>query len=338
MTYLANLCHDCRECVFACPFTTPHEFGVNPPKVFAELRQESYKKYAIASPLGKLNFWATTVIAIAVFFIIALALNGSTNVFSQHLETGGFYKVLSEGLLTILFSIFGLWMLFAWVFGAVRFWRDLKSEQTQPVAGRDVVKAIKDSFTLRYLGKETPDSEVPMQRRVLHHFVFYGFLLDLASTTLGAFYSHVLHIQAPYPVMSPIVILGILGGIGILIGTSGFIFVKTKDDRSATDEGAVKSGRAFSTSLLLVAATGFLLLALRDTPAMGTILVIHLSTVTSLFLTAPYTKFTHFIYRFMALVRYAQEERVNGAPATPTSAAYSAGNFKKKVGVDSTNQ
>lgn len=312
MTYLANLCHDCRECVFACPFTTPHQFGVNPPKLFAELRQESYHKYALTSPLGKVNFWLTTVIALVVFLVIALFVNGSGNVFSQHLGSGAFYKVLSEGFLTILFTIFGLWMVFGWVIGAARYWRDLKSEKTQPVIARDVTKAIRDAFALRYLGKETPDSEVPMQRRWLHHFVFYGFLLDFASTTLGAFYSHVLHIQAPYPVFSPVVILGIIGGIGILVGTGGFIYVKSKDDRSATHAGAVKSGRAFSISLLLVAATGFLLLALRDTAAMGIILVIHLSTVASLFLTAPYTKFTHFVYRFMALVRYAQEERTNG--------------------------
>jgi len=309
MPYLANLCHDCRECVFACPFTTPHEFGVNPPKLFAELRQETYQKYALQSPLGKMNFWATATLAFVVFFILALSLSGSGGVFSAHRGAGAFYKVISEGLLTILFSIFGIWMALGWVSGAVRYWRDLKSEKTAPVTSQDVAKAIKDALQLRYLGKETPESQVPLQRRVLHHFVFYGFLFDFASTLLGAFYSHALHIQAPYPIMSPVVILGILGGIGIVIGTAGFIFVKTKDDRLATDAGAVQSGRAFSVSLLLVAATGFLLLSLRDTPVMGTILVIHLSTIASLFLTAPYTTFTHFVYRFLSLVRYAQEER-----------------------------
>src|SRR5437762_13796343 len=48
MTYLANLCHDCRDCYHACPFTTPHEFSINPPKLFAQLREETYRKYASA--------------------------------------------------------------------------------------------------------------------------------------------------------------------------------------------------------------------------------------------------------------------------------------------------
>ena len=50
-----------------------------------------------------------------------------------------------------------------------------------------------------------------------------------------------------------------------------------------------------------------LLLFLRDTPAMGVLLAIHLGVVFSLFFTMPYGKFVHGIYRFMALVRYARE-------------------------------
>ena len=27
LTYLANLCHNCGECLYACQFAPPHEFG-----------------------------------------------------------------------------------------------------------------------------------------------------------------------------------------------------------------------------------------------------------------------------------------------------------------------
>jgi citrate/tricarballylate utilization protein len=51
-----------------------------------------------------------------------------------------------------------------------------------------------------------------------------------------------------------------------------------------------------------------LLLALRGTPAMGTLLAVHLGVVFGLFLTLPYGKFVHAIYRYAALVRYSLEQ------------------------------
>ena len=45
LTYLANLCFDCRACFYACQYAPPHEFAVNVPKIFAELRTETYREY-----------------------------------------------------------------------------------------------------------------------------------------------------------------------------------------------------------------------------------------------------------------------------------------------------
>ena len=32
VNYLANLCHNCGECYYACPYTPPHEYALNLPK------------------------------------------------------------------------------------------------------------------------------------------------------------------------------------------------------------------------------------------------------------------------------------------------------------------
>ena len=64
---------------------------------------------------------------------------------------------------------------------------------------------------------------------------------------------------------------------------------------------------AFIAMLLAVGATGLLLLVARATPAMGTLLALHLGFVFAFFVTMPYGKFVHGLYRFGALVRYAME-------------------------------
>jgi citrate/tricarballylate utilization protein len=52
-----------------------------------------------------------------------------------------------------------------------------------------------------------------------------------------------------------------------------------------------------------------MLLALRDTPAIGLLFAVHLGFVLALFLSLPYGKFVHGLYRVLALVKYAAERR-----------------------------
>jgi citrate/tricarballylate utilization protein len=63
------------------------------------------------------------------------------------------------------------------------------------------------------------------------------------------------------------------------------------------------------TLLTMVALTGLLLLGLRATSAMGTALAVHLGFVLALFVTLPYSRMVHGLYRFAALLRNAIEAR-----------------------------
>jgi citrate/tricarballylate utilization protein len=52
LAFLANLCHNCGECLYACQYAPPHEFGINVPKTLAEIRVQSYRDYAWPQALG----------------------------------------------------------------------------------------------------------------------------------------------------------------------------------------------------------------------------------------------------------------------------------------------
>ena len=106
--------------------------------------------------------------------------------------------------------------------------------------------------------------------------------------------------------------LGTLGGIGLLIGPVGLLAEKSKRDPALVDEPRMGMDVAFIVMLFLTSLTGMALLLLRETAAMGPLLALHLGVVFSLFITMPYGKFVHGIYRFVALVRYARERQMMG--------------------------
>ena len=62
--------------------------------------------------------------------------------------------------------------------------------------------------------------------------------------------------------------------------------------------------------LFFTSLTGMLLLFLRDTAAMTSLLAIHLGVVMALFLTMPYGKFAHGMFRCAALLKWSIEKRL----------------------------
>lgn len=67
--------------------------------------------------------------------------------------------------------------------------------------------------------------------------------------------------------------------------------------------GRLGADYAFTTALLL-AGTGLLTLAVRDTAAFGPVLTAHLAAIMVSFAIAPYTKFAHWPYRLLSIYKH----------------------------------
>jgi citrate/tricarballylate utilization protein len=117
---------------------------------------------------------------------------------------------------------------------------------------------------------------------------------------------------APYDYTSLPVILGVAGGLGLLIGPAGLFLVRQQRDPDLGDAEQHGLDEAFIALLWVTSATGLALLVLRERPLMGSLLTVHLGAVLALFVTLPYGKFVHGIYRTAALVKYATEMRPRG--------------------------
>jgi citrate/tricarballylate utilization protein len=320
LVYLANLCFDCRDCYYACPYAPPHEFGVNIPKLMADLRADTYRDFTwprILAGLFRHNLLTAILITAAALVLISFAVIvfiGEQTLLAQHLGAGAFYRVVPYAAITVpplLIAGYGFAVMMA---GVVRFWRETAGNSGGVIDFIALRRATRDAFCLTYMkgggaGCNYPNEKSSSARRWFHHMVFYGFLLDFASTTVAASYDHFLGWQAPYPLLSWPVVLGTVGGAGLIAGASGLLYLKWKSDRAPAAERMLNIDVAFLGLLLLTSLTGFLLLCFRETAAMGTLLVLHLGIVAALFLTAPYGKSLHVFYRCAALVRYAVEQR-----------------------------
>ena len=320
LNYLANLCHSCGACFHDCQFSPPHEFNVNVPQTLAIVRNDSYRAYAWPRPLSGLfhrNGLSISIIAalsVAVFIAGFSAWHDPAVLFGVHTGPGAFYKLMPHNTMALLFGAAFAYAILAIAMGIRLFWKDIGAPAGTLGEPASLWQAMKDASTLRYLDGGgvgcMNDSEKPTDRRRLyHHMTFYGFLLCFASTSTATLYHYLLGMEAPYPVYDLPVVLGTIGGIGLIIGPAGLLKAKWTRDPVLKDVSRTGMDVAFLAMLFLTSLTGLLLMVLRSTPAMGLLLALHLGVVFSLFITMPYGKFVHGIYRFLALVRYAKEKR-----------------------------
>jgi len=317
LVQLANLCHNCRACHYACQYAPPHEFAVNLPAALAEAQAASWQEFAWPRPLARL--FDRAGVAIAALLVAAFALLLWAAGALQPAGGAGFYAVLSHGFMVAVFTPAFALPLVALGVSLRRYWRFVGGDG---VRARDVWRACFDAAAMRNLegggdGCNFEDADkFSNARRRLHQLTVCGFVMCFAATCAGAVLHYAFDSPAPYRFLSAPKLLGVPGGVLLCIGSAGLAYLKTRADASL---GAVKLWRgefAFVLLLFATAATGLALYAatVTDTATVTSaatitvtiLLPLHLATVLTLFLLTPYSKMAHGFYRFAALIKDAR--------------------------------
>jgi citrate/tricarballylate utilization protein len=315
IVHLANLCFDCRACYNACPYTPPHDYAINIPAVMSQARVETYREFSAPRLLSRLfggnTFLVGLTVAIAVLltFGSVLVIQGEDILFKADGSEGSFYRIIPYYAMVLPALVLSFYWIGILALGAVRFWHSTGHKTAHMLDMRSFLQASKDAFGLEYLkgggdGCDYPRDEKSNARAVMHHFVVWGVVLDLVSTTVAAINHNFLGMDPPYDYLSIPVVTGFIGGVMITIGGIGLLWLKRQARDALASEQMLKLDYAVLLLLIVTAVTGLVLMLLRSSAASGTLLTVHLGVIAALYLSLPYSKFAHVVYRYAALVRH----------------------------------
>ena len=342
ITHLADLCHDCGACYTACMYAPPHEFAVDPPAILSAVRRQGYDAYLPAPPWPRPRWpaggaravgrrGAITVTAAVAVALLALLIVGAGG--ARGPAAGSPYRVLAYPALLLAVGLPTLWSVGVMAWAARAYWRATGGHGLARPAV--LLAATRQAATLRNLrggGADCtyPGGEPSGARRRFHALVAWGFAACAGSTIAAAISQDIAGEAPPYPLVSAPVLLGIAGGSGLIAGCAGLLLLRRRAadsdvaDRTREDPALAGRGYALLAGLLLLAVTGLCTLVLRNTAAFTPVLVLHLATVVACLAIAPYTKFIHVIYRFLALV-HDNAEAVSADRRRPESVGQALG-------------
>lgn len=311
ITQLANLCHNCRGCYYACQFTEPHEFALNLPGILAEARHESWK--TLAWPRGFAAAFERSGLLISAALIVTFCALFGLSTLMQPDGGQGFYAFMSHGLMVGIFVPAFVLPLLAMGVSLRRYGAHVGGPR---VRLGDIIAGITSAATMKNLsgghgqGCNFEDEDrYTNGRKHFHQAVLWGFVMCFGSTASGTVLHYLFNAPAPYGLLSLPKLLGVPGGLLMCLGCLGLIRLKLKADRALGAARIWGGEMAFVVLLFLVGASGLALYATTSTALVALLLPVHLATVLTFFLLTPYSKMAHGFYRLAALAKDAARAR-----------------------------
>ena len=298
--HLSNLCHDCRECFTVCPYTDPHEFSLNIPKLFSIVRYDSYNDHIKPSFMKKAfrnqsPLWISVIGVTLLLSFILEFINTSGNLFAP-ISISNMGAIIPDIEFKFFSFVLYAYLLIMWSYEGYFYYRSISPEKTRKQK-RGLAIAIYDALSHKFFkgggaGCNYPEEKNRSYRLIFHPMIFFGFIIDLIAIL---FYSN-------FNVI--ITIIYTLGSLLMVIGSGGLLVGNFISKKKAPSLNSGEFGNQFIIALLITGVTGFMLPVVSRTILFIVIFGIHIAFIASILILAPYSKFLHPVFRFISLLKY----------------------------------
>ncbi len=310
VNHLANLCHNCRGCYYACQYTEPHEFALNIPALLANVRAQNWEQHVKPQALSRVMQGSVWPYAL---FTVLFILLFSTVIKVPWLSAQPFYASISHNALVLIFTPLFVIPLVSLAAGIRGYWKSVGGSRLRL---SDLREAMLSAASMKNLSggqgqgcNYESGERYSSSRRWAHQATMYGFLLCFLSTSTATLYHYVLNSPAPYPFWSLPKLFGVGGGLLLSTGCALLWYLKTKSDRALGSAARTTAEYVFIGLLFFVSTTGLLLYWSKGTGLASSWLIVHLALVATFFIAIPYSKMAHGFFRLAALCREAQLQR-----------------------------
>ena len=289
------LCHECADCSERCPR------DARPSDVLKSARSLMIEEYGAPRFMAKMVGNAATTWPLlfglpVVFWALYIYLVNGFNVARLPLA---YNEVVPNWMIDSVFVPSALFAVIAAVSGARRAWAAWGVGSTREGTLLQGLGAVASDILAH---RSFSTCKVAKTRRWSHLFLVLGFLGAFATTVSVATAEYGFSMELPLAQVNPIKVLGNLSAILLVLGVLGLII-----KRMNTKELAGRSRAFDSFFLVLVVLLVFSGIAAEGAryvlPAQVAlaIYIVHLGMVMALFLTFPFSKFAHALYRTLAL-------------------------------------
>ncbi len=298
--HLANLCHDCRDCFYACPYNEPeHEFKLNIPKILGDVRSETYISYVkpkfmqFALQRPTLFTMISSAIAIVIVVLYASLLFGFSKFSTLSMTT-----IMPASLFERATVLLYFYLMVMWSWEGISYWSKISEKGHLTFVGLlrglyDVV--LHTNFRGGGTGCKVPEQNNRYFRLTSHTLVFFGFLVALIAIS---FYPNIYGYTG---------ILYLIGSFALSTGTVGLFYIHLVDKRSSRSEKQSSMDYPFTFLLFIVGITGIIIPISTDKSWFNWNFLIHDALIMVVFLIAPFSKFMHPVFRFVSLIKYRSD-------------------------------
>jgi quinone-modifying oxidoreductase subunit QmoC len=215
-------------------------------------------------------------------------------------EHGGYAAIVPHWLLYAIYFPIAGWVTLAAGIGGARLWKMMgrgANRRGSFISG--LTSVMMDVATHKQFG----DCLAKPSRRTGHLLLFWGFVGAAVTSGLLIVAIYIQHLDMPLPLLHPYKILGNVSAVLLVIGGLQLVIKRYGSGRALVSSNAFDNFFLVLVATVIVTGVATEAVRLASMPtAAFVIYTLHLGVVMTLFLTFPYSKFAHMLYRALALV------------------------------------